>query len=113
VAARSGGGGITGDAGGLPLRKVEQRTGIPRQFAACFQDRRKPERIERRVEEPVSRRVYGLAPGNEDPNGRDQLRADPPPAVPAGKRTLDRRRRVRANRPSANQAQFPCFTGAG
>ena len=48
------GGTITSDAGGLLLREVEKRTGIIAQFAACFRDRRKPERIEHRVEELVA-----------------------------------------------------------
>ena len=47
------GGAITSDAGGLLLREVEKRTGIIRQFAACFQDHRQAERIEHGVEELV------------------------------------------------------------
>lgn len=82
MVARFDGGDITSDAGGLLLRKVEQRTDILRQFAACFQDRRKPERIEHTVKELVAQRVYGLALGYEDLNDHDQLRADP---VLAGK----------------------------
>jgi hypothetical protein len=85
VVARFDGGDITSDAGGLLLRKVEQRTGIVRQFAACFQDRRKPELIEHTVKELVAQRVYGLALGYEDLNDHDQLRADPLLAMLAGK----------------------------
>ena len=51
------GGAITSDAGGLLLREVEKRTGIIAQFATCFQDHRKAERIEHRVEELVAQRV--------------------------------------------------------
>ena len=47
--AQFDGGDITSDAGGLLLREVEQRTGIIRQFAACFTDHRDPESIERTV----------------------------------------------------------------
>ncbi len=72
-----GGGVITSDAGGLLLREVEKRTGIIRQFAACFQDQRKAERIEDGVEELVGQRVYGLALRYEDLNDHDQLRRDP------------------------------------
>jgi hypothetical protein len=85
VVARFDGGDITSDAGGLLLRKVEQRTGILRQFAACFEDRRKPELIEHTVKELVAQRVYGLALGYEDLNDHDQLRTDPLLAVLAGK----------------------------
>ena len=55
------GGTITTDAGGLLLREVEERTGIIAQFAACFRDHRKAERIEHGVKELVAQRVYGLA----------------------------------------------------
>ena len=79
------GGEITSDAGGLLLREVEKRTGIIRQFAACFQDQRKAERIEHGVEELVAQRVYGLALGYEDLNDHDQLRRDPLLGVLAGK----------------------------
>ena len=85
VVARFDGGEITSDAGGLLLRKVEQRTGILRQFAACFEDRRKPELIEHTVQELVAQRVYGLALGYEDLNDHDQLRRDPLLALLAGK----------------------------
>jgi len=71
------GGTITSDAGGLLLREVEKRTGIIAQFAACFRDHRKRERIEHRVEELVAQRVYGLALGYEDLNDHDELRRDP------------------------------------
>ena len=79
------GGTITSDAGGLLLREVEKRTGIIAQFAACFQDHRKRERIEHRVEELVAQRVYGLALGYEDLNDHEELRGDPLLAVLADK----------------------------
>jgi hypothetical protein len=91
VVARFDGGDITSDAGGLLLRKVEQRTGIVRQFAACFQDRRKPELIEHTVKELVAQRVYGLALGYEDLNDHDQLRADPLLANGGGQERPQRR----------------------
>jgi len=71
------GGTITSDAGGLLLREVEKRTGIIAQFAACFRDHRRAERIEHRVEELVAQRVYGLALGYEDLNDHEELRRDP------------------------------------
>ena len=71
VVARFDGGDITSDAGGLLLRKVEQRTGILRQFAACFQDRRRPEPIEHTVRDLAAQRVYGPARGYEDLNDDD------------------------------------------
>src|SRR5258707_11795911 len=65
------GGDITSDAGGLLLREVEQRTGIIRGFAACFQDRRDPRFTEFTVEDLVAQRVYGIALGYEDLNDHD------------------------------------------
>jgi hypothetical protein len=79
------GGRITSDAGGLLLREVEQRTGIIRQFAACFVDHRDPELIEHTVEELVAQRVYALALGYEDLNDHDRLRLDPLLATLVGK----------------------------
>src|SRR5208337_162303 len=61
------------------------RTGILARFAECFQDHRKAERIEHRVEELVAQRVYGLALGYEDLNDHDEMRRDPLLGVLAGK----------------------------
>ena len=77
VTATFDGGAITSDAGGLLLREVEAKTGILRQFAACFTDHRDPERIEHTVQELVSQRVFGLTLGYEDLNDHDSLRHDP------------------------------------
>jgi hypothetical protein len=89
------GGAITSDAGGLLLREVEKRTGIIAQFAACFRDHRKAERIEHRVEELVGQRVYGLALGYEDLNDHDELRRDPLLGVLAEKADPTGERRAR------------------
>lgn len=91
------GGTITSDAGGLLLREVEERTGIIRQFAACFVDHRDAELIEHTVEELVAQRVYGLALGYEDLNDHDRLRLDPLLATLVGKAdpTGEDRRRKR------------------
>lgn len=78
------GGNISSDGGGLLLREVEKRTGIIAQFAGCFQDGRKGNGIEHRVEELVGQRVYGLALGYEDLNDHQQLRHDPLLAVMVG-----------------------------
>src|SRR5262245_22912542 len=85
VVARFDGGNITSDGGGLLLREVEQRTGILRQFAACFTDHRDAEQIEHTVGDLVSQRVYGLALGYEDLNDHDELRRDPLLATLVGK----------------------------
>ena len=66
VLADFDGGDISSDGGALLLRETERLTGIIRQFAACFNDHRDPDRIEHTVEELVSQRVYGLALGYEN-----------------------------------------------
>jgi hypothetical protein len=85
VLADFDGGDITSDGGALLLRQVEQLTGILRQFAACFDDHRDPDRIEHTVEELVAQRAYALALGYEDLNDHDDLRRDPLLATVVGK----------------------------
>jgi hypothetical protein len=94
--ARFDGGNITSDGGGLLLGEVERRTGILRQFAACFTDHRDAEQIEHTVEELVSQRVYGLALGYEDLNDHDELRRDPLLATLVGKADPLGRDRIRS-----------------
>ena len=65
----------------MPLREVEQCTGIIAQFAACFRDHRDPARIDHGVKELVAQRVSGLALGYEDLNDHEELRCDPLLAV--------------------------------
>ncbi len=97
VVARFDGGQITSDAGAMLLREVEQRTGIMRQFAACFRDHRNPDLVEHTVAELVRQRMFGLALGYEDLNDHDTLRHDPLLAVLVGKSdpTGDERLRTR------------------
>ena len=85
IAAHFDGGDISSDAGGLLLREVEGRLGILKGFAGCFTDYRKQEWIEHPVEDLIAQRVYGLCLGYEDLNDHDQLRADPLLAVMVGK----------------------------
>ena len=93
VVARFDGGTISSDGGALLLHKVEQKTGILRQFSACFRDYRDPDAVEHSVRELVGQRVYALALGYEDLNDHDQLRADPLLALLSGKRDLEGRER--------------------
>ncbi len=95
VLANFDGGAITTDAGSLLLHQTEQKTGILRQFANCFQDYRNPTRIEHSVPELVRQRVYGLALGYEDLNDHDDLRADPLLAMLSGKTDVEGQQRRR------------------
>jgi len=102
IRAAFDGGRITSDGGGLLLREVEKRTGILRQFAACFTDHRDPEAIEHTVGELIAQRVYALALGYEDVNDHDQLRHDPLLAALVGKHDpLGQKRRSRRDRGKA------------
>lgn len=102
VVARFDGGAISSDGGGLLLRQVERRTGIIAQFADCFTDHRRPDRIEHSVEDLIAQRLYGLALGYEDLNDHDELRHDPllatlvDKADPSGRRRVRRRDRGKA-----------------
>src|SRR5450756_733839 len=62
------GGDITSDGGALVLKKLEERTGIVRRFAACFTDYRNPKLIEHPLLDLIAQRVFGLALGYEDLN---------------------------------------------
>lgn len=95
VVAKFDGGTITTEGGGLLLHLTEQKTGILRQFAACFQDYRDPTRIDHSVEELVRQRVFGLALGYEDLNDHDQLRSDPLLAMLSGKTDVEGQQRRR------------------
>ena len=72
VVAEFDGGDITTDAGGLLLREVDGRLRLTERLAGCFQDHRRPERVEHTLPELVGQRVYGLALGYEDLNDHDQ-----------------------------------------
>jgi hypothetical protein len=69
----------------LVLKKLEERTGILRRFAACFTDYRNPRLIEHPLLDLISQRVFGLALGYEDLNDHDELRSDPMLAVALSK----------------------------
>src|SRR6266852_1802755 len=93
---RFDGGAITSDGGALVLKKLEERTGIVRRFAACFEDYRSVKQIEHPLVDLLMQRVFGLALGYEDLNDHDDLRRDPMLAVALGKNDVkgEQRRRL-------------------
>jgi len=93
---RFDGGDITSDGGVLALKKLEERTGIGRRFAACFTDFRKADQIEHPLLDLIMQRVFGLALGYEDLNDHDTLRRDPMLAVALGKDDVKGEHRRRA-----------------
>ena len=93
---RFDGGDITSDGGVLLLKKLAERTGIVRRFAACFTDYRKPDQIEHPLLDLIMQRLFGLALGYEDLNDHDDLRRDPMLAVALGKADVKGEQRRRA-----------------
>jgi hypothetical protein len=93
---RFDGGDITSDGGALVLKKLEERTGIVRRFAACFTDYRKADQIEHPLLDLITQRVFGMALGYEDLNDHDDLCRDPMLAVALGKDDVkgEQRRRM-------------------
>ncbi len=107
VSARFDGGVISSDGGALLLREVDRRINLLPRLAACFEDGRDSRRIEHRVGELVSQRVYALALGYEDLNDHDELRRDPLLALLAGKSDVSgqqRRRERDRGRPLAGKS---------
>ena len=106
---RFDGGDITSDGGALVLKKLEERTGIVRRFAACFEDYRCPDQIEHPLLDLIMQRVFGLALGYEDLNDHDELRRDPMLAVALGKDDVkgeQRRRKQDRGKALAGKSTF-------
>jgi hypothetical protein len=85
VEAAFDGGRVTSDGGLALLRELTMRSGVIRQFAACFTDHRDPGRIEHTVEELLAQRVLGIICGYEDLNDHERLRDDALLALAVGK----------------------------
>ena len=90
------GGDVTSDGGALLLKQLEQRTGIVQRFAACFEDYRRPDRVEHPLLDLIRQRIFGLALGYEDLNDHDDLRRDPMLAVALSKDDVKGEHRRRA-----------------
>lgn len=98
------GGTVTSDAGLSLITEIDRKLEITLKFAQCFQDYRKPNRIDHSIKDLITQRIYGLIMGYEDLNDHEQLRHDPmfalalgkkigleqQPAILAGKSTLNR-----------------------
>jgi len=85
VVADFSGGTLSTDGGALLLREVNQRLGVARALAQCFDDQRDPRFVDHALEQLLTQRLEGLALGYEDLNDHDQLRRDPLLAVACDK----------------------------
>lgn len=104
VVVNFNGGLVTSDAGLNLIAEIDRKLQITSQLAQCFQDYRKPYRIDHSIENLIRQRIYGLVMGYEDLNDHEELRYDPmfalalgkrigvqdKPAILAGKSTLNR-----------------------
>lgn len=104
VVVNFNGGLVTSDAGLTLITEIDRKLQITSQFAQCFQDYRKPNRIDHSIESLIKQRIYGLVMGYEDLNDHEELRHDPmfalalekrigienEPVILAGKSTLNR-----------------------
>lgn len=68
---------LTSDAGLLPIRELDQRLGMTRQFAEAIDDSRHQPFVEHSVLEMVRLRVFGILADYPDQNDHDVLRFDP------------------------------------
>lgn len=78
-------GGLTSDAGLLPLRQFDEAFGLTRQFAGVLEDSRYQPFVDHSLVEMVRMRVYGILADYEDQNDHDALRSDPVFKLVAGR----------------------------
>ena len=62
------GGQVTSDAGLSLIAELDRKLQITSRLAQCFQDYRKPNRIDHSIESLIAQRIYGLIMGYEDLN---------------------------------------------
>ncbi|RCJ22887.1 hypothetical protein A6770_29440 [Nostoc minutum NIES-26] len=60
------GGTVTSDAGLSLITEIDRKLEITLKFAQCFQDYRKPNRIDHSIKDLITQRIYGLIMGYED-----------------------------------------------
>jgi hypothetical protein len=86
VVADFSGGTLSSDGGVLFLRQIDQRLGLSRQLAECFDDQRDSRFVEHSRQQLLAQRLYALALGYEDLNDHQGLRRDPLLATACDKR---------------------------
>ncbi len=89
VTADFRGGHISSDGGAVFIGGMENKLGLIRRLAGCFEDGRFQPLVEHSVEELLRQRIGALALGYEDLNDHDRLRWDPLHALMAGKRDIE------------------------
>jgi len=77
IRADFSGGQITSDAGLLPLRALDERHHLTRDWAALLDDPRRAESVDHDAMALLRQRIYQIVAGYEDANDSDRLRHDP------------------------------------
>ena len=85
VVADFAGGQITSDAGGLLLRKLDQRYRVTEKVAGCLQDPRESHKVKHDLLTLVRQRLFAIAQGYEDNNDAATLARDPVFKIMAGR----------------------------
>ena len=76
---------MTSDAGALLLGATDRAIRPVERFAACAQDRRSADGVVHDVANLLGQRVFGIAPGYQDPNDHAELRREPVLAAALGR----------------------------
>ena len=58
------------DGGGILLKAAEGVYGLVKAFAGCLTDKRAPEKIRHTLADVIGQRIFGIACGHPDGNGR-------------------------------------------
>lgn len=99
------GGEITGDAGLLVLRELDDRLGWSKAAASELADRRDPAKTVHQIRDLFRQRLFGLVGGYEDGNDHNRLRTDPALKLACG-------REIRKTEDLASQPTLSRFENA-
>ena len=80
---------LSSDAGLLPIRELDERLGLTKQFAAALSDLRYLPSVTHSLADMVRMRIYGILADYPDQNDHDVLRSDPVFKLIAGRAPED------------------------
>lgn len=100
------GGTVTSDAGLSLITEIDRKLEITSQFAKCFKDYRKSNRVDHSIKDLITQRIYGLIMGYEDLNDHEELRHDPMFALALGKKIgLEQQQTILAGKSTLNRLE--------